>query len=258
MAELGELFKKLRDNPEQLSEEELKQLMAANTDGGTEEPPPEKPQEKPRVTLEDGSVLEAESWEQLSKDLSARLGEHRAVPDKPEAPQPGVPPAPPKFDMDEFTKRFVKDAREGMEYLETAQYGFPVSRAVPVIAMTMKALADSVQEIQAQRFLDSNDDYVPTPENQKILEGIVTKRGWKPGYQSLNDAFAVAKTQGLIKPKEKKQPEQSQEAPFIPPRSNRSALNTSEEDLHQTATDMPLDKLENLLVQAGFLKSKRY
>ncbi len=256
MADTAELFKKLRETPDQLTEAELQELMSVSGAEGDTEPvkEPEKPAEKAKVTLEDGTVLEADSYEELSRTLTAKLGEHYKEERKPE---PGQPAAPPKFDMEEFTKKFVKDAREGMEYLETAQYGFPVSKAVPIMAGMVQTLASKVQEIEAQRFLEKHEDYKPSPENQRVLEGIITQRGWRPGYQAFSDAFAVAKEAGLIKAEEKEKPKERQNETFIPPRTGGRGQQ-SEGDLVAAAEKMPLDKLENLLIESGYLQKRRF
>ena len=251
MADTAELFKKLRETPDELTEAEMNELMTtlSSEEKPEEKKPEEKPPEKARVTLEDGSVLEADSYQELSSLLTAKLGEHRKDERTPEPPA-GAPP--PKFDMEEFTKRFVKDAREGMEYLETAQYGFPVSKAVPIMAGMVQTLASKVQEIEAQRFLEKHEDYKPSPENQRVLEGIITQRGWRPGYQAFSDAFAVAKEAGLIKAEIGEKPPETKEKPFVPPRTGGKSQAT-ESDLVKAAQDMPLDKLKALLVESGFL-----
>ncbi len=257
MADVKELFKKLRENPDQLSEEELKELMAVS--GQDDDVPPKKPEETPpkekaRVTLEDGTVLEADSYEDLSKTLTAKLGEHYKEPPKESAAQPAVQP---KFEMEKFTQLFVKDAREGMDYLETTQYGFPVSKAMPLVVQAMGKLAEKVQVMEGQRFLDTHQDYEPSPENQRVIEGIIANRGWKAGYEAFSDAFAIAKSAGMIKAKAtKKEDEPPKEQPFVPPRTNVRGQ-SGEGDLLAAAEKMSLDKLEALLIESGYLKRGR-
>jgi len=248
-----DLLAKSLDN---MTDDELLTLMRKAGGVKVEDEPEPKPVQ---ARLSDGSVVEAPNQEELNKLLIARLNEIREPePKKAPEPQPG-PQQPAPFDYDIFAKKFVKDPREGLEYLDVAETGVPVRKAVPVLLNIVGQMAKKLQEIETQQFLDTTPEYKPTVENRRAVEQIMTERGWQPNRQSLSDAFDIARARGLVKTEERKA-EEPPARPFIPPRSPHVATGPTEptnDELLAAAQTMPIEKLEELLFSAGILKSRR-
>jgi hypothetical protein len=242
-----------------LSDEELLKLVG---------PLEEHPKDRPFVELPDGSRVEADSAEELNRLLVAKLGEYREREEPAPAPVPQNEPKPRKWDYKKFQETFVNDPRAGQEYLEEVQSGIPggYSKMVPMLINALGALTSQVQELQTQDFLNQTPEYDPSPENRKVLDKIISDRGWKVSNASLADAFDIAKSRGMIKGKEGR-PERSnenvipmREPAFIPPRVKRG-MGTEEEpattaEIINRAYDMDIKDLQKLLIAAGALKSE--
>lgn len=250
---------------EEMTDDELleviKSVKAVEKDGDGGEG--KKPSSDPiRVTLSDGSIVEGSSHEEVNKLLLAKLEEYRGEEGGETKPDtPPAPPTKPAWDYDKFAKTFVKDPREALDYLDTAELGFPARKVLPLILATVGQLTQKVQEMETQRFLTANEDYEPSPENRKAIEKIMQERGWQPGYQTLQDAYDIAKSRGLVKTKAKEGDEGSGEPPrrsFIPPRTRTRTKEPepTDADLIAAAEGMDLDKLEELLLKGGVLKTR--
>jgi len=236
-----------------MTDEELKTIL--DEVKKVEGQPVEPESKKVSVKLSDGSVIEAGSQEELNRLLAAKLDEYRAEPEPKPEPQGNKPP---EWSMEDFTKKFLKDPREGIEYLETVKYGFPVSNMIPLLVAGMASQAKKLQELEAQRFIDTNTEYNPSVENRRVIENIMRERNWQPSYQTMQDAFDIARARGLVKTKEplvKKE----EERPFVPPRVNSSGAENrgANEELVTKAYGLPIEQLEELLIQSGVLKSRR-
>jgi len=241
----------------ELSDDELKALLDRMSTGKEEPEVKKTAPEKLKVTLSDGSVIEGDNQEDLNRQLSARLEEARnqSAPPPPAAPQPGKP----EWNYEEFTKKFLKDPREGLDYLDVAENGYSTRKAVPALLQIVSALAKKTQELETQRFLDQNDEYTPNQQNRAALEKIITERGWQPGYQSYQDAFDIAKSRGIIHAKKSEEPEpEPQSRSFVPPRVRSKAQETTSEDFFRATDKLSDEKLEDLLIDAGMIKSRRF
>ena len=242
-----------------MTDEQLKQVLdtvkAAEQGGETETKEPKEP-EPVSVTLSDGTKIEAGSQEELNRLLAAKLEEHRSEPQKQEPPKEPTK-AKPEWNMEEFTKKFLNDPREGIDYLETARYGFPVSQMVPLLVAGLAAQAKKLQELETQRFLDTTPEYEASPENRQAIERVMRERGWQPSYQTLRDAFDIARARGLVKTKEEKKEQENPK--FVPPRVSSAGKEgqPASDELLAKAYGMPLEQLEEMLLQAGVIKSRR-
>jgi hypothetical protein len=242
---------------ENLSDEQLLAMIReASREPGTAKETP-KP-EKASVRLADGSVIEAETAEELNRLLAARLEGTRPAParEEPKTPPNAGAPAPVKWDLNTFTQKFVQDPDEGLEYLEIAKYGMPVRKAVPQMLAITAALAAKVQELETASFAPKVD------AERQAVEQIMRERNWAPSRQSFQDALDIAKARGMVRTEEKSQERREEPRPqtFIPPRTPRASSEeqpANEEELLRAANDMPLDQLEELLMRAGHLKARR-
>jgi hypothetical protein len=232
-----------------LNDEQILALVREVSKEGGEEKPKSEPL---RVTLGDGSILEAATQEDLNKAIQAKFEEavrssRREEPAK--DPATGQAPAP-KWDMDTFVKKFTTDPREGMEYYEVSNYGMPVGRAVPQMLAGMVALAQKVQELEATNYAPKVD------EERRAVEQVMRERNWQPSRQSFQDALLIAQGSGLLKSKEESRTEPTQT--FIPPRVPRVSTEepgTNDAEVLRAAETMELEQLHDILVRAGKLKS---
>ncbi len=253
---------------ENMSEEELLGLLQQErSNTRTNHAEDDKPA-KQTVTLADGSTIEADSSEELNKLLTAKLQEYRnaeVTPPTVQTPPPGLTKAEKvAWDYKTFQNTYLDDPRNGQDYMETARFGQPVTPLIPAILQAVIAQQQKIQELEQQRFLDTTEGYVPNAANKATIDKIIAERGWQPSYQSYQDAFDIAARRGLVQVKASErdsEPETRRETPRtqgIPPRGNsRSRTNggpQTAEALTQAAWDMPMDKLQNVLRDAGYLK----
>lgn len=213
------------------------------------------------AAMPDGSVIEADSAEELNRILTAKLAEYRER----EVDTSTPPPAPGdqkvrKWDYKTFSDMFVADPRAGMEYLEETQTGIQggFTKLVPMLVNALGQLTTKVEELEAQDFLNTTPEYQPSVENRKILDQIIVDRGWKVNSTTLSDAFDIAKARGMISGG--RQTRQSEPAPFVPPRVKR-AMGTEEpettiEEIVNAAHEMPMKDLQKLLLSAGVIKGE--
>lgn len=232
-------------NDEQL----LAMIREASKEGGGHE------EAKPpafKVTLGDGSVLEADSQDNLNKAIQAKLEDAIRSSRTENAPvqTPTAPgPAKPEWNMETFVKKFTTDPREGMEYYEVANYGMPVGKAVPQMLAGMLAMAQELQELKTAQFAPQ------VPEERKAVEQIMRERNWQPSRQSFQDAADIARARGLFKAKEE---EPQVPKTFIPPRVNRSAEDpNADAEILRNVDRLTDEQIEDLLVKAGHLKTRR-
>lgn len=224
-----------------------------------------KPQEQPQklsVRLNDGTVLEAATQDELNKLVQDKLeAAIRAQRSPVEQPRPQAQPQaqPPAWDMKTFVEKFTEDPDGGLEYLEVAKYGMPVRKAVPQMLAIMAALGQKVNELETASFAPKE-----AAEREAVTQ-IIRERGWQPSRQAYEDALVLAKATGRIRAQEQPQPQQpevprDERGRFIPPRIPRTTGDQGEqtpEDLIRAAQSMPLDKLHDLLVQAGHFNTSR-
>lgn len=212
------------------------------------------------AAMPDGSVIEADSAEELNRLLTAKLAEYREreVPDEP-VPTPGEPKLR-KWDYKTFSDMFVADPRAGMEYLEETQTGIQggYTKLVPMLVNALGQLSTKVELLETQDFLNTTPEYQPSVENRKVLDQIIVDRGWKVNSTTLSDAFDIAKARGMISGG--RQSRQSESAPFVPPRIRR-AMGTEEpetttEEIINAAHEMPIKDLQKLLIAGGLLKGE--
>jgi hypothetical protein len=241
-----------------MSDEELLKLVG---------PLEEESKERPFVELPNGDRVEADTPEELNRLLVARLSEYREREESaPAAPAQPSQPKPRKWDYKKFQQTFVEDPRAGQEYLEEVQSGIPggYSKMIPQLIMAFGALTSKVQELEAQDFVNTNPDYEPSKENRKVLDKIIADRGWKVSNSSMEDAFHIAKSRGLIKGRESRSERENvvpiREESFIPPRVKRG-MGTEEEapttaEIINRAESMDLKDLQKLLIASGHLKSE--
>ena len=233
---------------DKLSEGELIELWdkMKNEDEKPAEPP--KPPEKVSVTLSDGSVLEAANHEELNRLLLAKLTEYRQA----EEPTPQEPEKV-EFNFKTFEEKFLKDPREAQEYMEITQYGMPVTKMVPFLIAGLAQTARRLQELEAYRFVSETEGYKASPQNRAVIEQIMRERGWQPSYQTLQDAYLIAKGRGLI---DEKPPETKPTTPYTPPRVGGAGSEPSADsvrELRERAYEASLEELENFLIKAGAL-----
>jgi hypothetical protein len=245
-----------------LSDEEILALLekASATKGG------DPPKETVKAQLPDGTVLEADSAEELNRLLVAKLGEYREADEpEPQVQQQQVPQVPQELkfgaaEQKKFAELFVQDAASGLEYLETKKYGMPVSKLVPLLVMGLGQMTTKIQELEAESFVNGTEGYNPSVENRKTIEKVMADRGWKPSRQTFSDAFDIARAKGLITAKaENTTNNVRKETPFIPPRTPKqsgSDQQLTETELLNKASNMKLEDLENLLFEGGVLKVK--
>jgi hypothetical protein len=231
-----------------LSDEDLVQLM---------EKTPEN-HETVSTQLPDGTTLEAANQEELNKLLVAKLGEYRERDEEvaPPPPPQQMGPPPVKWDYKKFQEKFIADPRDGMEYMETSQYGMPTSKLVPLLVNAMGNMAKKMEELEAQDFINSTPEYEPSVENRKAVEKLMLERNWKPSRQTFADAFDIAKSRGLVKTREDDR-EESKSKPFIAPRIKRTTGHEEtlpDSDLIDKANAMSMKDLEKVLMSAGVLK----
>lgn len=236
-----------------LSDAELLQLVTP--DEGNDERPV-----RHTAAMPDGSIVEADSAEELNRILTAKLAEYREreVPNEP-APVSSDPKVR-KWDYKTFSDMFVADPRAGMEYLEETQTGIQggFTKLVPMLVNALGTLTSKVEELETQDFLNTTPEYQPSVENRKVLDQIIVDRGWKVNSTTLSDAFDIAKARGMISGG--RQTRQSEPAPFVPPRVRR-AMGTEEpevttEEIVNAAHEMPMKDLQRLLLAAGVLKGE--
>lgn len=213
------------------------------------------------AAMPDGSVVTADSAEELNRLLTAKLAEYREREDTPEPRTPeSTDTGVRKWDYKTFSDTFVADPRAGMEYLEEVQSGVKggYSKLVPLLVNALGTLTSKVEELEAQDFLNTTPEYTPSVENRKVLDQIITERGWKVNSTSLSDAFDIASRRGLIS--SGRSTRQSEPAPFTPPRIRRS-MSAEEpevtiEQIQNAAEEMPIKDLQKLLIAGGVLKGE--
>jgi hypothetical protein len=176
---------------------------------------------------------------------------------EPEETKPASTEPKPAWDFDKFAKQFVQDPDGALDYMDTAKLGAPVRKLVPMLAAVVQQLGKKVQELEVQNFVKSSD-YEPSAENRKAIQGIIEERGWEPNARSLQDAYDIAKGRGLIKAKtETKEERQETRQEFVPPRVRGNAT-TVPDQIDSYANDMPIEKLEELLLRGGILANRRF
>jgi len=243
------------DNLNGLSDEQILALLR-EAEAGTK---PTESAPKLRVSLPDGSFLEAADQDEMSKLVQAKLAEAargRVVEmPKREAP-PQNPAAPPSWDMKTFVEKFTEDPDAGLEYMEMAKYGMPIRKVVPQMAALLGAMGQKIQELETNSFAPQDAG------EREAVQKVMQERNWQPSRQSFQDALLIAKAQGLVKQPEAKQelPPRNERGQFIPPRVPRTTGGGDSEeqalqDAIRAANTMPLDKLRALLQEAGHLKA---
>jgi hypothetical protein len=253
-----------------LSDEEILALLekASATKGGD---PNLQKHETVKAQLPDGTVLEADTAEELNRLLVAKLGEYREA-DEPEPiqQQQQVPQIPQELkfgpaEQKKFAELFVQDAAAGMEFLETKKYGMPVSKLVPLLVMGLGQMTTKIQELEAESFVNGTEGYNPSVENRKTIEKVMAERNWKPSRQTFSDAFDIARAKGLINVEKASSAAnntanlRSETKTFIPPRTPKQSSSDqqlTETELLNKASNMKLEDLENLLFEGGVLKVK--
>ena len=255
----NEMFQQLNS----LSDEQLLNLIT---------PQEKEEKQRPSVELPNGDRMEADSAEELNRLLVAKLGEYRERDEPATAPVPQNEPKARKWDYKKFQETFVTDPRAGQEYLEEVQSGIPggYSKMVPMLINALGALTQKVTELETQDFMNQTPEYEGSAANRKVLDKIISDRGWKVSNSSLADAFDIAKSRGLIKGREGRSEGRSERsdnvipmrepAPFVPPRVKRG-MGTEEEpattaEIINRAESMDLKDLQKLLIAAGHLKSE--
>jgi hypothetical protein len=211
------------------------------------------------VSLGDNEVIEADSYEEANKLLVAKLSEARGGRREApvEEPKPAVSAEKPSWDFDKFAKQFVQDPDGALDYMDTVKVGAPVRKLIPPLMMLVQQMAKKVQELEVQNFV-RNSDYEPSPENRKAVQAIIEERGWEPNARSLQDAYDIAKGRGLIKSKEKEEPVRQQaREEFVPPRVRGNATPVPDQ-IDAIAQDLPIEKLEELLLRGGIISHRRF
>ena len=219
--------------------------------------------EKVTATLPDGSTIEADDYEALSKAMTARMGEmYEGRQEREDTPAPRQQPTPQareQFVMDDFAKKFMSDPAEALEYLDKTKYGFSSKQALASALIAVDGLQSRVKEMEVERFLDNTEDYQPSQKNMKILTKVMEENNWPVTYKNLKNAYAIAKEEGDITVKAVKKAERDAPPPRL--RSMRGENESSGElpsEIMDTARNMPIDKLEEFLFQKGALKTRRF
>jgi len=164
---------------------------------------------------------------------------------------------PGKYDHDEYAKLLVKDAREAQDYVERTRFGRPVTELIPAILQVVAVQDAKLKQLEAQRFLDTTEDYKPTVANKDALDKVISSRGWQPSYEAYKDAWAIAKAEGLVQPEPKhetRQESRREETPYVPPRPASRANLSQEEanpDIIKWAENASLEDLHALLQKNG-------
>lgn len=237
-----------------LTDEQLMELINAAGDKKNEK-------KKVRVQLMNGEVVEGDTPEEVNQILAQRLAAVQNQPEEVEEPSQPSNTAPnqpklPKFDYKKFEKTFVEDPVAGLDYADTVRFGMPLSQLIPQLAQVLGVQNKKLQELEAQQFIDTNPEYEPSAENRKAIEKVMTERGWQTSRQTLEDAFAIAQSKGLIKSKDdnRRVTKQQIDEPFIPPRTtNRAEETNAEFELMNKLGQMTDEQITNLARQAGII-----
>ncbi len=240
-----------------MTDEELLEVLTKvkEIEGEGKKPDETKPPEKVSVTLSDGTKIEADNQQELNRLLQAKLEEYRAEPE-PEH-KPAETPAKPEFDFKEYEKRFLKDPRKAQEYMEITQYGMPVTNMIPFLVAGIAQMAKKVEELEAYRFVSETEGYEASPEARRAIEQVMRERNWRPSYETLQDAYLIAKGRGLIEAKEPK----TEKKPYVPPRVSGAGSEPSQDQINEITArgyEMPMEDLEKLLVKAGVIRGRGY
>lgn len=103
-----------------------------------------------------------------------------------------------EWNYDTFVKQFTEDPRKGLEYYNQAQYGFDPGQAVQQLYGAAVEMYKEVQRLQAAE-ASRQFPALQKPENREVVDKIITQNGWSRSSQSLEQAYWVAKGQGMIK-----------------------------------------------------------
>jgi hypothetical protein len=119
-------------------------------------------------------------------------------------PQPQVQnqattqPAKTEWNYDTFVDKFKNDPREGLSYYNQAQYGFDPGQAVQNLYGAALEMYKEVQRLQAAE-VRRQFPALNKQENYAAVEKVMKANNWQPSSQSLEQAYYMAKGQGLIK-----------------------------------------------------------
>ncbi len=158
------------------------------------------------------------------------------------------PSKPTEWSYDKFAETFRSDPREGLDYVDQAQYGMPVRRMVPALMVGVAQLMKEVQDLRNREFVRSTSS-----EALPAVEQIIKERGWTPNAQAYDDALAIAKAKGLVKGETK---EAHQESVTPPPRIPRG-VTEPQEDLSALDNLSP-EQIEEVLFKKGVISQRRF
>jgi hypothetical protein len=207
------------------------------------------PKEKVKVQLQNGEVVEGATAEEVNAILAAKYNQATKPDEEVEQVTNGAAPKLPKFAYEKFSKTFVDDPLAGLDYADESTMGFSSRKVLPVMVQTMATLLQQVQDLQSKNFK-------PYQEHPAEIEQVMKERGWQKSPQALEDAYMIAQGKGLIKTE--KQETKKEEPTFLPPRVGKrstESLSTTEQEVLSKAETMDLSDLEDILRQAGRLKT---
>lgn len=249
----GLLLEKLQnEGADALTPEEITFLLGDGEGEGNNNNTQPPPNQTVTARLPDGTVLEAANHEELARLLEARMEA------KPQPTQPqNQNQTRPSWDVETFKRKFIEDPTEGLGYLEESKHGFRTADVIKALMPVLKNMNDRLEATEAQHFIDTTEDYEPSDANKEVLNRIISQKGWAKNAETMKDAWAIAKDRGMVKvetPQEK--PKERKAPPRIT--SDSGSQSDANADLMARANSMPLDKLEELLINAGMLTQSRH
>lgn len=166
----------------------------------------------------------------------------------------GPGPEKPKFDKEAWAKEFMEDPAAAIESALASRFGF--DKPVEVIKTGLAVIDQQRRYIEATQFERANPDFpMDNPKAAEVIGAIMTSTGLPPTSQGLTAAWALAKQNGVIQPRQRQ--EERHEGPgregtnrnAPPPYAGRR----SDVDIPQQLQNLSLTDLETLLKRAGQL-----
>lgn len=234
-----------------------------------EEMPEQVTQKEIELTLKDGSVIKASSWEEAVKTaakmkedtaeaLKQERAEREALRQQLEAMQSQIAQAqqpkaePGSFDKSKYFELLNNDPLMAQNYVDAYRFGLGDPSQVPAYFSNM---ANSISVVEGQmlagQFLQRHDDFPQDPESARAVREqfqTLQRQGYPQTVETMDMAYQQLVTAGRIKPIE--QPDEQPDMPNPSLSGSGSVINDTE---LAKAESMSNEELEKLLRSKGLL-----
>ncbi len=153
------------------------------------------------------------------------------------------------FDQKRYVDYMVEDPRKAADYMD--EYRFGVKDPVNVIKARLAQVDQLAQEAVVNAFKTRHADWDDSQENANAMQTVMNELGLSNVISpaTLDAAFTVAKTRGLIKTNENAAQNRQEPNNYAPPVAARGRAANPYEDLVANAETMPLADLEKVIAR---------